>query len=129
MNLIIFDKSNTSTVSRRIGERTVRMNTKGGIVTFSTLAIIDLGLKPDMNIVFAKDKDKQRTWFIGIDEKNNNNSFNLKYDKKMKAVMRSTGLVRKVVEDFKEVKSIKFLIAKEAKEVQGMKFYQLIPYK
>lgn len=129
MNLIIFDKSNTSTVSRRIGERTVRMNIKGGIVTFSTLAIEDLGLKPEMNIVFAKDKDKQRTWFIGIDEKNNNNSFNLKYEKKTKTVMRSTGLVRKVVEDFKESKSIKFLIAKEAKEVQEMKFYQLIPYK
>lgn len=126
MELTIFNKLNTQTRSGRIGERTVNMNLKTGCISFSSLASKELSLKVGSKLVLAKAKDK--SWYLGLVNEDNDSAFSL--GKNSNALLfRSIGLVRKVLEEFKKQKTIKFLIAKEGKEVDKTMWYQIIPFK
>lgn len=126
MELIIFDRSNTKTTSH--GMRVVNVVLSTGQISFSKCTSESMDLKANDGVVFAQEKNKEKSWFVAKAKKTHLEAFELTEDKTM-LQFRSKGFARKLLKIFKEEKSIRFLVAKEYKEIDGNKFFQLIPYK
>lgn len=131
MELIIYNKVNTGTQIE--GKRSINMNLSNGNVSFSKAALNEMDLQPFDKVIFAQDGKNKKNWFVAKADNADENAFSLSEVGKNKdtktTLFRSKGLIRKLLAEFKQEKNISFLISKEYKEVEGTKFYQLIPYK
>lgn len=124
MNLTIYDKTNTG----RTGVRSVSMNKRTSLIIFSKRAIADLGWKEGALIIFAKDEDNPKQWFIASPKSETKEAFILKTDSRETFLMRSRGLVKVVLDSVDDsLESIIFLIGLDIHEgADKTKFYPLI---
>lgn len=121
MALIIYNRSNTNSLSRSTG-RTIHVSKSGATISFGK----ELGLKEGQRVIVAKDEDQPK-WYFAIVTENETEAFTLRRESNGLIQFRCLFLSRLILESLKSNVSLKFLVSKEPVSIDGTAYYTMIP--
>ena len=124
MKLIIYNIENSK--ADRTGERLCRVNRKTGVISFSGEMVKCLELKAGDRVQLANDEENKKNWFICKTDSEAGFPITGK-DKTL--LIRNSFVAGLLLSSVKIEKSASFLIANDAEEIDGVKYYQLITTK
>lgn len=133
MNLQVFDNY----TSRKHGEgrptmRTMSVYASNGSITFSSLTAKDLGITENTKVLFAKDTDTRKDWYFAVSSSFENG---IKVRPKKNGGMckdvvslscSCRVVVESILQDYKATKNALFLVSAKCKEIDGVKWYQVV---
>lgn len=133
MKLQVFD----NVTSRKYGDgrptlRTISVYMSNGSITFSSQTAKELGIKENSKVLFAKDTDTRKDWYFAVSG-TFDNGIKVRPKKNggiCKDVVSMSCSCRVVVEgilaDHKATKNALFLVSAKGKEIDGVKWYQIV---
>lgn len=132
MNLEIFDKSRTAPTTR--GYRSISVNRSNARVTLSALLVHEMGIKPEMNLFFARNTEAKCEWYIRFDNSGDGLSIRAHrgggYCKGIASLgVTSRGITAKLLDSCKAERSLSLLVAKTPTTINGQDWFQLITAK
>ncbi len=125
MKLKQFNKANSSQM--RIGEPTVRVSGKAGLINFSSTFCREAKLQAGVRVQFHQDEEKPQNWYVEIvtDE----DGFILREDKDAKQCsLNSTGVAHAILKSLGQSTeaSIACRMAIEPSVIEGFSLYPII---
>ncbi len=135
MKLEIFDKSNCRQTGSRAGYRSLNINRKNKAISFSQVAIRDLGLSTGSRVSVARDCESRNDWYIRVDKGNTDGmqiraKKNSGYCKKLTTLyVGSSFISSRLLDSLGAKKGASLLIAAKTVDIDGVQWYQLITSK
>lgn len=132
MNLQVFDNSSRKHGGGRPTMRTMSVYMSNGSITFSSLTAKELGITEKTKVIFAKDTDTRKDWYFAVSSifENGINVRPKKNGGMCKDVVSLSCSCRVVAEailqDHKATKNAIFLVSAKCKEIDGVKWYQVV---
>jgi hypothetical protein len=135
MNLEIFDSRNRAVRTSRAGYRSMSINRKNKVISFSRLAASELGLTTESRLSMARDTDSKNDWYLCVDRRNVegmqlHSRKNTGYCKGIETLYVCSGAISsRILDSVGAKKGVTFLISKKPVEIGGLQWYQVITSK
>ena len=133
MNLEIFDKTTAPTAVSR-GYRAISVNRRNARLTLSAILVEEMGIKPDMSIYIARNKDAKCEWYIRFD--NSDKGLKIRPHKGgggskgyVSLGITTRSLTVMMLESLKAQRGASLLVAAKPTNIDGQEWYQLITSK
>lgn len=123
MKLVVYNKMNALPLGQKSKERTIRFNQSNGVIYISRFLAKEMELKDGDKIIFANDEESKKDWFIG---KTNDEYGFVLHSSKAGVRVQSKFICNSVLNATKTDCNATFLVAKEATEYNGNKFFKII---
>ena len=135
MKLEIFDSSNCRQTGSRVGYRSLNINRKNKAISFSQVAIKELGLSTGSRLSVAHDCDSRNDWYIRVDQGNTEGmqlrtKRNSGYCKEISTLYVCSSVISsRLLDSLNAKKGASLLIAAKPVVIDGTQWYQLITSK
>lgn len=133
MNLEIFDKTTAPTAVSR-GYRAISVNRRNARLTLSAILVEEMGIKPDMSIYIARNKDAKCEWYIRFD--NRDKGLKIRPHKGgggskgyVSLGITTRSLTVMMLESLKAQRGASLLVAAKPTNINGQEWFQLITSK
>ncbi len=114
---------NALPLGQKSKERTIRFNQSNGVIYISRFLAKEMELKDGGKIIFANDEESKKNWFIS---KTNDEYGFVLHSSKAGVRVQSKFICNSVLNATKTNCNATFLVAKEATEYNGNKFFKII---
>lgn len=121
MKLKIYNEENVKT--SRPGERTIRINKKAGLISFSKTATEEYSLNDGDRIILAQDEENEKRWFFA--KSTDKSSFKLRVHNGA-ASFNNSCIARAILSSLKLDRNAGFLLEKEPKQYEGHEIFEIL---
>lgn len=123
MKLKTFNQSNLPT--NPVGKPTIRFSMPSGLVTFSGIAGVNLGLTKETRVELCQNEDVPEDWYVHLTE--DESGFALRNrDNDKNFTFNAVAMVKKVLTSVGVEKAASFIISNNPEEISGEKYYYII---
>lgn len=123
MKLLIYNKGNSLSTTARVGERSIGLSRRNGVIYLSKVLATEIALSDNDKIVLANDEEDKKGWYLC--KTSDELGFSFKNDKGGYRIINKF-LVNKILNSLKIDTNATFLVARDPLEVNGLKFYRII---
>lgn len=133
MNLQIFDNYTSRKHSTgRPSIRSIAFYLSNGSVTFSSKTCEELHITEETKVLFAKDTESRKDWYFAVSSELEN-GIQIRQKKNGGVCKNKPSLscscrvvVESILKDYKGTKNGLFMVSAKGKEIDGLKWYQII---
>lgn len=131
MKLLIFDKNSSKSEVFRQGMRSISMNRKNSMISFSKAVQQELQIKDGKLVMFAQDEDSKDDWYICVTDDNDGIPVHSKKNGGYGSGYLSTCIFNKMLSNklldvVKADKSATFLISAKPVTQDGKDWYKIV---